>query len=108
MQYDFTSNEQLLMFHLIRLFNKTFWAPAQVSVNRFAAEMHCDKRTVKKSLDGLIEKGLIVSTKNGYLLNTEDTQNDESENDDNGRVESQPAYLRGGVPLSSFLDSEGC
>ena len=95
------------MFHLIRLFNKTFWTPAQIAVNRLAAEMHCDKRTVKKSLDGLIEKGLIVSTKNGYLLNTEDTPIDESETDDNGQIDAKDAAELGSINLRTILDSEG-
>lgn len=74
LQFEIPSSEQLLIFHLIRLLNKTFWAPAQISINKFAAEMKCDKRTVKKALDSVIEKGLVINTKNGYLLNIEDTQ----------------------------------
>lgn len=111
LQHEIPSSEQLLIFHLIRLLNKTFWSPAQISINKFAAEMKCDKRTVKKALDAVIEKGLVISTKNGYLLNIEDTQNviydnevKNEENADNGKIESKP---KGTLTFADLLAREG-
>lgn len=99
--------EQLLIFQLIRFLNKSFWTPAQISVNKFAAEMKCDKRTVKKALDSVIQKGLVLSTKNGYLLNIEDIPNEIYDNDTTEEVQGNAIGESGILTLRKILDSEG-
>lgn len=113
LQYEVPAMEQLLVFHLIRLLNRTFWTPAQISINKFAAEMHCDKRTVKKALDSVISKGWVINTKNGYILNIEDTQMEIYDNEvnknvelvDNGKVGIESDV--GVLTLRDLLDKEG-
>lgn len=76
-QRDLTPSQQLALFHLVGKFNKNFWRPTPISLNKLAANMSQDKRTVKKSIDTLKELKLIIETKAGYKLGITDTNSDD-------------------------------
>lgn len=68
-QYDVPAAEQAALFRLILHANANFWAPVQVSLNQFSAKLNSDKRTVKKIMESLINRGWVINTNNGYLIN---------------------------------------
>lgn len=79
---DIPSTEQLTMFHMIQLINKNFWKATKVSLNKLSAAMMKDKRTVKKSIENLIELGYLVEKDGeynvGYGNNGFDSESGES------------------------------
>lgn len=68
-QYDVPAAEQAALFRLILHANANFWAPVQISLNQFSAKLNSDKRTVKKVIESLINRGWLINTRNGYLIN---------------------------------------
>lgn len=65
---DLTATQQLTLFHLFIKINRNFWKPARISLNKLAVACSKDKRTIKKSLEELIELGLVVESEGGYFI----------------------------------------
>lgn len=96
------SKVQLVMFHLIKMFNANHWSPLQtISVNKIHANANIGERTVKSALDDIIQRGWLVNTANGYVLATNSipktniTKNVYKENDENERTEISGGGLEG-------------
>lgn len=65
------SKVQLVMFHLIKLFNSNHWAPLKsISINKLHANANISERTAKSALDEIFQRGWLINTRNGYVLNT--------------------------------------
>lgn len=68
---DVPSKVQLVTFHLIKLFNSNRWSPLpQISVNKLHVNANLSERTVKTALDDIIQRGWLIKTSAGYVLNT--------------------------------------
>lgn len=58
---DLTSSEQLVLLHIIKILNRNFWQPIQVSEYKLAVAMgRKDRRTVHGALEKLTERNLII------------------------------------------------
>ena len=80
-QYDVPAIEQAALFRLILHANANFWAPVQISLNQFSAKLSSDKRTVKKIIESLINRGWLINTPNGYLVNLKSEKTAQIEED---------------------------
>lgn len=61
--------QQLAMFHIINRINKNFWQPVQISVNKLAAVMNSDRRTVKAAINALIAQNCLIESTEGVNIN---------------------------------------
>jgi len=61
--------QQLAMFHIINRLNKNFWQPVQISVNKLAAVMNSDRRTVKAAVNALIAQNCLIESTEGVNIN---------------------------------------
>lgn len=103
---DIPSSQQLCMFHVIRRLNRNCWRPVQISVNALALMMNVAKRTAKTALDALIDRGWLVNTQNGLMLNLEDTTK-ENEGDINGKTESGGGFESLAERIAKLRDQKG-
>ena len=79
-QYDVPAGEQATLYRLIHAVNANRWHPAAISVNQLSAKLNADKRTTKKWVDSLIERGWIkrdAEEKFSVNVKNETAKNDE-------------------------------
>lgn len=66
---NLSASEQLILVHLIKIFNRNFWKPTKVSNNALCRSCGKDARTVKRSLSLLLSAGYLKETEDGLFLN---------------------------------------
>lgn len=64
-----SASEQLIMLHLIKIFNRNFWKPAKISMSAICRSCGKDARTVKRSISLLKSANLLTETDEGLFLN---------------------------------------
>lgn len=63
-----SSSEQLVMIHMLKLINRNFWKPVQVTMPALSRNTGKDHRTVKKAFSMLLAKKLIIEKQGGYYI----------------------------------------
>lgn len=63
-----SSSEQLVMIHMLKLINRNFWKPVQVTMPALTRNTGKDHRTVKKAFSMLLAKKLIIEKQGGYYI----------------------------------------
>lgn len=104
-EYDIPSSQQLCLFHVIRRLNRNCWRPVQISVNALALMMNVAKRTAKTALDSLINRGWLVNTQNGIMINFENEKIEEG--DESGKAESNGGFESLAERLAKLRNQEG-
>lgn len=63
-----SASEQLILVHLIKIFNRNFWKPTKISIAAICRSCGKDSRTVKRSISLLKNANLITESKDGELF----------------------------------------
>lgn len=75
-----TSSEQLILIHLMKIFNRNYWQPTEINTTAICRSCGKDSRTVKSALTKLQNKNLIRTTKQGLFLNVNNEEPEKKEN----------------------------
>lgn len=65
---DLTASEKIIIMEIMKHLNRNFWTPLKISNQSLARATGKDPRTTKNALKKLIEKNIIINTKEGYSL----------------------------------------
>lgn len=82
-----SASEQLILVHLIKIFNRNFWKPAKISTSAICRSSGKDSRTVKRSISLLISNGFLKDTAEGLFLNFGDEEREQRR----GAKQKQPS-----------------
>lgn len=70
-----SSSEQLVLLHITKYLNRNFWKAINLSNHMLAKAIGKDDRTVKKALESLTKKNLIVRRKGEIFIGIEGANN---------------------------------
>lgn len=65
---EISASEQLTLFWVMSRLNRNNWQPTKINIAIISALMRMDKRTVKKAMQGLIDKNIISESKGVYKI----------------------------------------
>lgn len=103
-----SASEQLILVHLIKIFNRNFWKPTKISTSAICRSSGKDARTVKRSIALLKSSGYVLETAEGLQLNImAETENKRGEKVRKTRTQprsSQPTTAGFMKDLNGVLD----
>lgn len=99
-----SASEQLIMLHLIKIFNRNFWKPTQISTSALCRSCGKDARTVKRSISLLKTANLIIETDDGLFLKFDE---DSAEGKTKRTTKTNPSLTKKTEPRNSTMSKIG-